>query len=158
MNARTLLPLTMAGLALTILLASTAAEAHRRGHGYHGGYGERGGFRMLETFDLNDDGEVTQEEIDTYRANQITEFDTNGDGQLTLDEYEALWLDAMRERMVDRFQGHDDDGDGIVTLEEFREPFDGIVERRDRNNDGVLSLDDRRRGGRGGEDGPQDEQ
>ena len=62
------------------------------------------------------------------RRSQLTEFDQNGDGSLTLEEYQALWLDAMRERMVDHFQAHDDDGDGMVTVEEFGEPFDRMVE------------------------------
>ena len=56
---------------------------------------------------------------------------------------------AMRERMVDRFQSHDDDGDGSVTIEEFAEPFDGVVLRFDRNGDDELTVDEvRRRGGR----------
>jgi hypothetical protein len=77
---------------------------------------------------------------------------------LTLEEYQALWMAAMRERMVDRFQSHDDDGDGLVTIEEFAEPFDGVVLRFYRNSDGQLTLDEvRRRGGRDGEHGDNGE-
>ncbi|MEO1018997.1 MAG: EF-hand domain-containing protein [Pseudomonadota bacterium] len=150
MNKRILIPMAIAGVAVTALVFPFAADAHK--HGDRGGHGPRAGWVFLETFDLDGNGEITQEEINTYRSNQITEFDTDGDGQLTLEEYEALWLDAMRERMVDRFQGHDDDGDGIVTLEEFSEPYSSMVERRDRNDDGVLSADDMRRHGRGDRD------
>ena len=69
----------------------------------------------------------------------------------------------MRERMVDRFQAHDDDGDGMVTVEEFGKPFDRMVIRLDANDDGELTLDemqgrgDRRGDGEGdGERGGQD--
>ena len=149
-----------------------AAHAAQHG-GHHGGKGMRGGDRgdrgqrgammmerFAEQFDTNGDGDITQEEIDAARAAQLVEFDADGDGSLSLDEYEALWLDAMRDRMVDRFQAHDDDGDGVVTAEEFGEEFTKIVERRDRNGDGVLNADDMQRRGpmhRGGQDAPAEE-
>ena len=97
---------------------------------------------MLELYDTDGDGSISQAEIDATRAERLATFDADGDGQLTLAEYEALWLDAMRERMVDQFQRHDDDGDGQVTADEFGEDFANIVARRDRNNDGVLNADD----------------
>jgi Ca2+-binding EF-hand superfamily protein len=50
--------------------------------------------------------------------------------------------------MVDRFQEHDDDGDGLVTVEEFAEPFDRVIVRFDRNGDGELTLDEVRHRGR----------
>jgi EF hand len=101
---------------------------------------------MLETYDTDGDGSVSQAEVDEWRANRLREFDTDGDGQLSLDEYQALWLDAMRERMVDQFQAHDDDGDGQVTVDEFGQRTSRLVMMRDRNEDGVLNLDDTRRG------------
>ncbi|MEL6519915.1 MAG: hypothetical protein AAFQ66_03065 [Pseudomonadota bacterium] len=125
-------------------------DADRRGDR---GRGDRRGAarfeRLLETFDANADGDLTQEEITAARQAQLTEFDSNGDGSLDLAEYEALWLSVMRDRMVDRFQAHDDDGDGQVTTEEFNEEFAGLVERRDRNGDGVLNAEDMRRDRRG---------
>lgn len=47
------------------------------------------------------------------------EFDTNGDDNLTLEEFERLHGALIRERMVDRFQLLDADGDGIVTPTEM---------------------------------------
>ncbi len=101
--------------------------------------------QFLELYDTNEDGSVSQEEVDAVRAARLAEFDADQDGQLSLAEYEALWLDAMRERMVDRFQAHDDDGDSLVTLEEFGEDFANLVDRRDRNGDGLLNEEDQRR-------------
>lgn len=80
--------------------------------------------------------------MDASRTARLAEFDADGDGELTLEEYQALWLDAMHERMVDRFQAHDDDGTGTVTVEEFLEDYAGVVERADRNGDGKLDRED----------------
>lgn len=120
--------------------------------GHHGG---RHGGKMLEIFDADKDGAVTQAEIDAFRNDQIARFDADKDGQLSLDEYQALWLERMREHMVDAFQSHDADGDGEVTAEEFNTHFAGLVERLDRNGDGELNPDDRRGGRHGKAPGPQ---
>jgi Ca2+-binding EF-hand superfamily protein len=116
------------------------------GHGMGGGFGMGGSgmHDMLLGFDANEDGKLSQQEINTGRANQLKKFDKNGDGTLDLTEYEALWLDVMRERMVDRFQGHDADGDGKVTAEEFGERFANMVKYMDSNSDGVLDESDMR--------------
>lgn len=124
------------------------------GWGRHHGGDRHGGRAMLlfEQFDVNEDGRLTQAEIDEVRRSRLTEFDQNGDGSLSLEEYQALWLDAMRERMVRAFQRHDRDGDALVTVEEFSRPFDRAVSRFDRDGDGVLTLDEvRRRGDRRGD-------
>ena len=73
-----------------------------------------------------------------------------GDGTLSVTEYEALWLDVMRERMVDRFQDHDANGDGKVTAEEFGKRFTDMVKFMDSNGDGVLDASDMRGRYRGG--------
>lgn len=137
-------------------------RGHERGEMRRGGQhgDQRGGMRggpgggqmlrqLLETYDTDGDGSLTQDELIAARTAQLTKFDTDGDGSLTIDEYEALWLDAMRERMVDRFQAHDDDGTGTITVEEFNENFTKLVERGDRNGDGVLNADDMRMGRQG---------
>lgn len=100
---------------------------------------------LVELYDRDGDGKVTQVEIDQARADRLAAFDNDGDGALSLQEYEALWLDAMRARMVDRFQSHDDDGDGSVTVEEFSERTGRMVLRGDRNGDGAISQEDMRR-------------
>ena len=128
-------------------------------HGPRGDFGRDGGPRkMMEAVDANKDGAVTQAEIDQFRQGQITRFDANKDGSLSLDEYQALWLDQMREAMVDVFQEHDNDGNGQVTAEEFNKRFASLVEHLDRNRDGQLNTDDRGHGpGKAGGKGPRED-
>ena len=124
--------------------AMESSEWQGKRHGHHG----RRGMMFLKQFDANGDGKLTQVEIDETRSERFSAFDGDGDGALSLQEYEGLWLDAMRERMVDRFQYLDDDGDASVTKAEFQEPFSAMVTMMDRNGDGVLSRDDRPRRGK----------
>ena len=131
-------------------------EMMRGPHGKRDGM-RRGGVRakirmqeFIETNDADGDGRVTQDEVDQWRADRLASFDADGNGQLSLDEYEQLWLDAMRERMVRQFQKHDSDGDAQVTADEFGERTAHMVMMRDRNEDGVISVDDLGRHGRRG--------
>ena len=142
--------------------AFAGASLADRGWGRHHGGGGAPGERLLEAFDANQDGTLTQAEVDQARQAKLAEFDANGDGSLDLEEYQALWLDAMRERMVDQFQDHDDDGDGLVTVEEFGERFSGIVIRLDVDGDGEVTMEEMRERamgrhhGRGERGGPPD--
>ncbi|MCQ0990373.1 EF-hand domain-containing protein [Jiella marina] len=144
-------------------------HGERRGHGerwgegrhgmHHGrmgphGWGGRGGgprammHERMQELDLNQDGSLTQDEIDQARQQQLARFDADNNGTLSIEEFQTLWLERMRERMVDRFQDLDANGDGEVTQAEFDRRLSGLVERMDRNGDGKLDRSDRR-GGRG---------
>jgi len=139
-----------------------------RGRGHHGmgmrgmGHGGRGMHRMLERFDTNEDGKLTQEELDGARKKLLAAHDGDKDGKLSLAEYEKLWLEVKRQRMVRSFQKVDRDGDASVTLDEFLKPYAKIVERMDSNGDGALDRDDHRKRhggmgrGHGGGMGKQD--
>src|SRR3546814_4101855 len=67
-------------------------------HGYHhgmrhgkGAHHGRHMFRMLDAYDTNQDGKLSQEEIDQARGERLGKFDADGDQSLTLGEYEQLW-------------------------------------------------------------------
>jgi hypothetical protein len=135
---------------------ASVAEADR-GHG-HGMWGRHGGghiMAMMERYDANKDGSLSQEEIDTNRTQWHGQFDSDKSGDLTLAEFEALWLKARREMMVRDFQDFDRDGDGKVTLDEYKSPLTTLVTRMDSNGDGLLNKDDRKRH-RGGDDDDDD--
>jgi Ca2+-binding EF-hand superfamily protein len=124
--------------------------AHMGRKGGHHGFRAA---RFMETYDTDNDGKVTKEELETVRKDKLAKFDADNDGQLSLDEYQALWVDAMRERIVRSFQRFDSDGDAKVTGEEYQTPMDRMFRRLDRNDDGALSRDDRRRHGWNKRDG-----
>ena len=92
-----------------------------------------------------------------FRSARLTKYDANGDGALDLSEYQAMWLDATREGMVDRFQYLDANGDGTVTASEFRAPYAALVQRMDHNDDGALGRDDMRRGQSDNDDDDNDD-
>ncbi|MFQ5625231.1 MAG: EF-hand domain-containing protein [Methyloligellaceae bacterium] len=122
---------------------------HGKGHhfGMHHG---KGAHRMMERFDTNKDGKLTQQELDDARKKLLAAHDGDKDGKLTLAEFEKLWLEVKRQRMVRSFQKIDRDGDASITLDEFLKPFANLVSRMDSNDDGVLDREDHRRHGREG--------
>jgi hypothetical protein len=134
-----------------LLLGAAAATAHGWGGPGHGpGMGRMG---LIESFDTNKDGKVTQAEIDADREQRLKRFDRDGNGELDLEEYQALWADAMRQAMVRQFQANDRDGNGRVTVIEFQERYTDVVRNLDRNNDSALTADElRRRHGRDRDD------
>lgn len=112
----------------------------RHGMGHRG----KGMSRMMERFDANEDGKLTQEELDGARKALLAAHDGDKDGKLSLAEYEKLWLEVKRQRMVRSFQKTDRDGDASITLDEFLKPYARMVEKMDRNDDDVLDAQDRR--------------
>lgn len=136
--------------------------------GHHGGGGPGAGFgmmgaggpmQMFQEIDANDDGKITQDEIDAARAEKFAAANADNQGGVTIEEFEPFFWEQRRQMMVRAFQFLDSDGDGEITEAELSERTDGLVARMDRNGDGALSMEDRRgRGerhgwwGRGGDD------
>jgi hypothetical protein len=135
---------------LSLLLTAGLANADR-GHGWRHG----GAANLTERYDANQDGRVSQDEINANRTQWHGDFDRDKSGDLSLAEFEQLWLKARRDQMVREYQDFDRDGDGKVTADEYRSPMANTVANMDRNGDGVLSQEDRRRRGGGQSEQPQ---
>ena len=120
-----------------------------------GGRGMRGA--MMTAFqdaDADNNGSLTQDEVDQFLAAQLTGADADTNGSVSLDEFQTIYLERTRPNMVDAFQRLDEDGDGQITSAELSDRFGTIVQRMDRNGDDALSMEDRsRRGDRDGRRG-----
>lgn len=117
-----------------------------RGGKHHGRRG-RGPMKMLfTTFDQNADGKVTREEFEAVRADLFASADTNGSGSFDLDGFSNIWATLNEDRVVRMFQSLDTDGDLGVTAEEQQTKTANLVSRMDRNNDGVITKADLKRG------------
>jgi Ca2+-binding EF-hand superfamily protein len=138
-NAMTVLALaTLTGAAM-----STAALADRMG----GGMGAGGPLAGLDfaAADADKDGKLTAEEMEAYRAAEVTAADADKDGKLSAAELAAMTMARMQARaeaqaaqMVER---HDADGDGMLTVAELsvRPAPARMFERLDADGDGALS-------------------
>ncbi|MCC3860647.1 EF-hand domain-containing protein [Pseudemcibacter aquimaris] len=132
---------------------------------------------MMRGMDTNENGTVEKSEFDAMMDKRFAETDANGGG-ITLEEYQAKaeadaakWQEArearrkekeekraekteerserMAERMKSRFERLDENGDGVVTAEEYKAAGDKMFERMDRDGDGILNDRHRREGRRG---------
>ncbi len=160
----TLVTLTAAGLSGVALAADSATDGKPQG-GPGGGFGPEARQRMLERFDKDGDGQLSDAERETMRAEigqrggpggpggpggERGKFfetaDKNGDGKLTQDEAPPeLWA---------RISKADADGDQAVTREELGAAMRGRggpggpggsrpdFESLDKNSDGKITQDE----------------
>ena len=115
--------------------------------------GMMGGMKM-PMMDTDKDGTITAEEARAALTAKLKEFDADGNGTLSIAEFETLHSANIREQMVDRFQGFDNDGDGQVTLEEMTAPasrMERMQAMKERAGDMGQNMQ-----GMGSMDGPMD--
>lgn len=133
--------------AAIVAVAGIGGVAHfaqaERGMGWRHGGPRAHMMDLRQRYDANQDGKISQEEIDQNRTAWHGEFDADKNGGLSLKEFEGLWLKTRHEQMVREFQGFDRDGDGIVRLDEYKTPTADLVAELDRNNDRTLDSADR---------------
>lgn len=143
-----------AGVASLAVTAQAQAEdrggwkkmAH--GGGWHmsgprgemGRHGRRGGRQLMDQFDVNKDGSLTQQEVDQVVQERFAKADAAGNGSVDLEEFKAFWLSESRDGMVRAFQRIDRDGDGAVTKEEYDTLADRMFSRLDRDGNGTLEM------------------
>src|SRR5262245_52322372 len=105
--------------------------------------------RWFESFDLNKDGFITPQEMETAATAEFARIDKDKSGGITLDEYLADSPDASDDeirRIKNRFAVMDRRGDGnvVVTLAEFISFVKFVIAIADQNGarDGRMSREE----------------
>lgn len=122
------------------------------------------GENFMTSWDVNEDGKITLDELNERRAELFSAFDENEDGRLSAEEfgvYDQTRKESMQ-RPQDRGNGggrgelaislaaSDSDKDGSVSLEEFLAASAVWFGVMDKNGDGVIAAADFG-GGQGGQ-------
>lgn len=98
---------------------------------------------LIQTADLDGDGNVSRDEFLTLRSEAFTRVDTDTSGSVT----QAEFAEVLSQR-IQRFSGRafarvDGNGDGIVTHAEWDAIPPTAFDRADVNGDGVLTPGER---------------
>lgn len=130
-------------------------EQQMQGHGMQAGEPRvsRGTERFIRLYDMNGDGKVSIEEINTDQARMFTAIDINDNGKLSVDDIRRRGRSLQIFRTTTLFDLLDTDGDGQLSLAEVQSPSQRWFKRYDRNGDGVMDASEvpaQRHWGRGG--------
>lgn len=150
-----------AASALAIAIAAAWAlgtgVATAQGLGAGGMGPSAGGTLIMQRFDANNDGKITQQEFSAGHDDWFKTLDTDGDGVISRGEFTRAVPARNPNRAAQMFTGYDANGNGSIDAAEFRQARTARFQRLDRNSDGVLTSDEtvlRRGGGRGPGFGP----
>jgi hypothetical protein len=102
---------------------------------------------MLQEMDSNKDGKVTQAEIAAFEAARAAEIDTDKDGKITAAELQAFHEKERARHEAEWLARMDTNGDGAVSVDEFKAAQTWRLAKMDRNGDGTLDEQDMRDGG-----------
>lgn len=133
---------TVAVLALAGAVFATATF----GNEGPGGPGNQGAMllELFDSIDTDQDGKLTEAELEAHRAAMFAATDTNGDGLLSAEEISAHQMARMSEQMAERsarmIEYRDNNGDGSLSLAEMDAgPGQRHFARIDTDNDGAIS-------------------
>lgn len=129
----------IAGIA-TAAIAVTAASAYAESP-KKGGHGPKASFEQM---DANGDGQLTQAEMDSHRADRFAKMDKDGDGKLTAEEMESRGNEEAKERSAKMIKKFDKNGDGALTQDEMPKPRDAdkMFGKMDADSSGGISKEE----------------
>lgn len=133
--------MTILAIALGAVALVGTAEAKSADH--------RGAHMSFEELDTDNDGQVTQAEMEAQGAARFAKVDADGDGFLSAAELDIAAQERAKKRAAHMIERMDTDGDGQLSLEEMGKGRDGIskrgakmFERMDADNSGGLSKEE----------------
>ncbi len=137
-------------LSLSALLFGAPAFAGQ-GPGGPGGGPPPG--NLIEDFDQDGDGQVSQDEFQGS-SELFTKMDANSDGYISEDEASQCPQGGPPPGMGNPFENDDQDGDGKISKEEFSGPSE-MFEQMDSDGDGYIEEGEKPQGpppGHGGQE------
>lgn len=104
--------------------------------------------KLLERFDVNQDGSLTQDEVQSVQQGFFKTADIDADGFLSADELEAAHVQERAAHIADKFAELDNNGDGGIKADELTntEGPNRHLARNfaevDSNGDGSITLEE----------------
>lgn len=125
----------LAAVTLTILVAGCSNNSNKPDPSERF---ELAKMRMMERWDINEDGDITCEDATLMRQQKFNAADLNQDGGLTEDEFRnASWSNPAF--AAEHLRLYDDDHSGLVSLAEFEKHADNQFQIMDLNSNCVIS-------------------
>ncbi len=95
----------------------------------------------FQELDANNDGQITQEEMQAHRNQRFTQADADGDGQLSVEEMQAAAQKKANDRVTKMFERQDANQDGFLSDDELPKPrrADRMFDRIDADDSGGIS-------------------
>jgi Ca2+-binding EF-hand superfamily protein len=107
--------------------------------------------RASRDFDLNKDGKIAKAELDKALAQRFS--GVAGGSAITEAQFEKAHEASLHGQSAGEFHRLDWNGDGVLSLDEFRAPLRARFEKMDRDGSGVVSCAPRAQTGKGGAHG-----
>jgi len=123
---------TMAALAITTVAAFADTDGGKR-HGM-----------SFENIDADNDGQITQAEMEATAKARFSAADTDSDGFLSQEEMEAAGRERMQKHMASMMERMDTDGDGKIAMAEMKPRHDPseMFNKADADGDGSISKEE----------------